>query len=111
MVIQSIHLFSYNIIPFIPGPSKKMVIIISDNVRSCVVRGNDYDLGRPFSFMNGCIKYNCDCHSDGSWVCPADRAEDTCQHGRERPTTTDRRPHPTNASKFQLYYYIPSRDI
>ena len=67
-----------------------MTIIVSDNARACVARGNEYALGRPFSFMDGCIRYNCDCHFDGSWECPADRAEDTCQHGRDRQPTTDR---------------------
>ena len=67
-----------------------MTIIVSDNVRSCVARGVEYPLGRSFSFMDGCIRYNCECHSDGSWECPADRAEDTCQHGRDRQPTVDR---------------------
>ena len=75
---------------YFSGPSKKMTVIVSDNVRSCVARGVEYPLGRPFSFMDGCIRYDCDCHYDGSWECPADRAEDTCQHGRDRQPTTDR---------------------
>ena len=66
-----------------------MTIIVSDNVRACVARGNEFPLGRPFTLMDGCIKYNCDCHSDGSWECPADRAEDTCQPDRSRQPTTD----------------------
>ena len=56
-----------------------MVIIVSDNVRACVAKGNEYPLGRSFSFLDGCIKYNCDCHSDGSWECPAARAENNCE--------------------------------
>ena len=82
-----------------------MTIIVSDNVRSCVARGVEYTLGRPFSFMDGCIRYNCECHDDGSWECPADRAEDTCQHGRDRQQpTTDHDPtgrEPTK-SEWQL---------
>ena len=66
-----------------------MTVIVSDNVRSCVARGVEYNLGRPFSFMDGCIRYNCECHDDGSWECPADRAEDICQHGRDRQPTVD----------------------
>ena len=73
---------------FLSGPSKKMTIIVSDNARACVARGIEYTLGRPFSFMDGCFRYNCQCHSDGSWECPADRAEDVCQHGRDREETS-----------------------
>ena len=75
-----------------------MTIIVSDNVRSCVARGNEYPLGRQFSFMDGCIRYNCECHSDGSWECPADRAEDTC---RDRQPTTDRDPTRTETTRSE----------
>lgn len=67
-----------NILP--SGPSKKMTIIISDNMISCVANGNEYPLGHPFSFVYRCIKYNCKCYSDGSWECPSDRAEYKCEY-------------------------------
>ena len=60
-----------------------MTIIMSDSMRACVVRSNEYPLGSPFSFREGCFQYNCECHSDGSWECPADRAEDTCAHDQQ----------------------------
>lgn len=77
-----------------------MIIIVSDNSRSCVVRENEYRLGRPFSFREGCIKYNCECNSDGSWECPAERAEDTCLDEYDRRPTTDREQAPTERSKL-----------
>ena len=55
-----------------------MTIIVRDNVRYCVARGTEYPLGRPFVFTDGCFKYNCECHSDGSWECPGHKAEYTC---------------------------------
>lgn len=67
-----------------------MKVIISDNMRACVVSGHENPLGSSFSFRDGCFLYNCQCHSDGSWECPADRAEDLCTHDRQ---TTD--PHRT----------------
>ena len=80
-----------------------MTIIVSDNVRACVARGNEYTLGRPFSFTDGCIRYNCDCHSDGSWECPADRADDICQHGRDRQPTIDRNRTRTQTPRSEYY--------
>ena len=71
------------------GPSKKMTIIVNDNVRSCSARGKEYPLGRSFSFMDGCYRYNCECHSDGSWECPGDRAENTCTPDEDRDLTPD----------------------
>ena len=79
------------LITFYPhkASSQKMVVIVSDNVRECQVRGQKYRLGQPFSFNEGCFKYNCDCKRDGSWECPAARAEYTCQetpdNGQSRP--------------------------
>lgn len=67
-----------------------MTIIVSDDVRSCVINGSEYPLGLPFSFMDKCIKYNCECHSDGSLECPADKAEDTCEYDRDRQPIPDR---------------------
>lgn len=75
------------IILFYAGPSKSMKIIISDNVRACVANGNEYPLGHPFSFVDRCFKYNCECHSNGSWECPANRAEYKCGDETERNFT------------------------
>ena len=83
-----------------------MIIIIGDNIRSCVAKGNEYSLGRPFSFMEGCVQYNCDCHTDGSWECPADRAKDTCYDGHDKQPTTDREQAPTQRSEHILYYTL-----
>ena len=80
-----------------------MTIIVSDNVRSCVAKGVEYTLGRPFSFMDGCIRYNCECHDDGSWECPAERAEDTCQHGRDRQPTVDRNRTTTETTRSKCF--------
>lgn len=74
------------------APSKSMSIVISDDVRACSANGVDHPLGLPFSFMDGCFIFNCDCHSDGSWECPEDRAVDRCRRtpeGGQRNTETD----------------------
>ena len=80
-----------------------MTIIVSDNVRACVARGNEYTLGLPFSFMDGCIRYNCECHSDGSWECPGERAEDTCQQNRDRQVTPGRDPVRTETTRSKYF--------
>lgn len=46
----------------------------------CTAKGKQYPLGTPFSFMDGCYEYNCDCQQDGSWDCPAERARNRCHH-------------------------------
>lgn len=69
--------------------SQKMVVIVSENVRACQVRGHQYRLGQSFSFTEDCFKYNCDCKTDGSWKCPATQAEYICQ---EKPDPIQPRP-------------------
>lgn len=72
------------------GPSKKVVVIVGDNIRYCEAKGREYTLGQSFSFMDQCLKYKCECHSDGSWECLADRADNTCEGDRDRQPTPDR---------------------
>ena len=74
---------------YFAGPSKKLTIVISDNLRSCNVKGREYPLGRHFSFMDGCIKYNCNCHLNGSWECSARQTSDTCRPDYDRESTID----------------------
>lgn len=81
---------SITFLSFLVGPSKSMTIIVSDHLRSCNAKGNDYPLGLPFSFMEGCIRYNCECHIDGSWECPADKADDTCEFDWNKEPTPNR---------------------
>ena len=69
------------------GPGKKMTIVMSDNLRACVARGNEYPLGHPFTFTEGCFEYRCQCHVDGSWECSSDEAEDICKQNQQATKT------------------------
>ncbi|CAI9736705.1 Hypothetical predicted protein [Octopus vulgaris] len=53
------------------------------NIRGCSVKGQHYPLGQPFSFVDGCYKYHCDCQEDGGWECPATQTENICQQRKE----------------------------
>ena len=66
-----------------------MTIVVSNKLDACTVRGKEYPLGQSFSFSDGCYTYQCECHSDGSWDCPADQAVDRCGHTRDRQPTKE----------------------
>ena len=55
-----------------------MVVAVGTEIRHCIAEGNQYPVGRPFSFTEGCFRFNCECHSDGSWECPSERSEYVC---------------------------------
>ena len=57
---------------------RQLIIVYNDDVESCFVLGQYFPLGRPFSFKYDCYKYNCDCHTNGSWECPPEKAEYNC---------------------------------
>lgn len=78
----------------ISASTRSFYVIIADDIRSCSANGNEYPLGRSFQFTDGCFRYGCQCHSDGSWECPADSVVDTCQHtsnGKQTIEQTARR--------------------
>ena len=92
-----------------------MMIVISDDVRACTANGVDYPLGQPFSFMDGCFIFNCDCHSDGSWECPEDRAVDRCRRtpdggqrprGREPPIDIENTWASVNRPSERLFFFF-----
>ena len=56
-----------------------MVVAVGTEIRHCTAEGNQYPVGRPFSFTEGCFRFNCECHTDGSWECPSERSEYVCQ--------------------------------
>ncbi|XP_064618367.1 uncharacterized protein LOC135482358 isoform X2 [Liolophura sinensis] len=49
----------------------------------CLVSGQPFPRGQPFSFDDGCYRFRCICHSDGSWNCPAQDTQNLCG-GTER---------------------------
>ena len=55
-----------------------MVVAVGTHLSHCTVEGNQYPTGRPFSFTDGCFRFNCVCNSDGSWECPSERSEYIC---------------------------------
>lgn len=70
--------------------SNQAAVTVERSIEGCNVKGKDYPLGRRFTFVNGCFRYNCDCHMNGSYVCPAERTEDICrQRERDHSRTTD----------------------
>lgn len=44
----------------------------------CLVSGQSYPRGRRFTFEQPCYRFNCMCHEDGSWECPAERTVNLC---------------------------------
>ncbi|GAB1605393.1 hypothetical protein Ahia01_000821300 [Argonauta hians] len=69
--------------------SRNIYIIVSEDPVSCMVKGNKYPLGRPFSFNDGCFQYQCECKTDGSWQCPAENSKYICdQTGHIRTQTS-----------------------
>lgn len=75
-----------------------MYIIVGDGVEMCTAKGKQFPLGTPFSFMDGCYEYNCDCQRDGSWDCPAERARNRCHH------TVDQHTEPEQGNKTFFYF-------
>ena len=55
-----------------------MVVAVGTEIRHCIAEGNQYPVGRSFSFTEGCFRFNCECFSDGSWECPSERSEYIC---------------------------------
>ena len=58
--------------------SIRMFVISMNDINGCKAMGREYPLGRPFSLTDECFRYDCECHSDGSWECPAENAEYVC---------------------------------
>ena len=58
-----------------------MQVIVANDLESCTVNGQKFPLDNRFVYTDGCIRYQCICDADGSWQCPADRAEDMCESG------------------------------
>ncbi|CAG2241244.1 unnamed protein product [Mytilus edulis] len=48
------------------------------NCRQCQLSGQTYAGNSRFQYTDGCYRFNCDCHCDGSWTCPGSRTENIC---------------------------------
>lgn len=57
---------------------------------TCRAFGEEHAGNSSFSFTRGCFKYNCDCHCDGRYECPAARTIDVCR----KPDSTSSTPRP-----------------
>ena len=64
-----------------PGENAKDVCNTDPNSGCyyCSVGGERYVGNDYFTYVNGCIEYNCICNCDGSWDCPGERAKDLCK--------------------------------
>ncbi|XP_061176286.1 uncharacterized protein LOC133185208 [Saccostrea echinata] len=51
-----------------------------DCTGKCNHRGNTYNAGEKFSYTEGCIKFNCECHCNGWYDCPREKNEDICRN-------------------------------
>lgn len=60
--------------------TKTVVVAVGSVIRYCKADGKQYPVGDPFSFNEGCFRFNCECYSDGSWECPSERSEYICSH-------------------------------
>ena len=58
--------------------TRNVVLAVGTKPTSCEANGNNYPLGRSFSFREECVHYDCDCKLDGSWECPSERARYVC---------------------------------
>ena len=58
---------------------RTVVVAVGTEITHCKAAGKQYRVGRPFSFTEDCFRFNCKCHSDGSWECPSERTEYICQ--------------------------------
>ena len=67
-----------------------MYVIVGDGIEMCTAKGNQYPLGKAFSFMDGCYEYHCDCMLNGSWECPAERARNRCEDATVQETEQER---------------------
>lgn len=64
---------------FLSAHTRTMVIGVGTQITHCTAEGKEYPIGRPFSFTEGCFRFNCECYSGGSWECPSERSEYICQ--------------------------------
>ena len=62
----------------ISAHTRTMVVAVGTQLSYCSAGSNQYPIGQPFSFTEGCFRFNCDCHQDGSWECPSERSEYIC---------------------------------
>ncbi|KAK7480212.1 hypothetical protein BaRGS_00028597 [Batillaria attramentaria] len=53
----------------------------SASCRRCFAYGLFHAPGARFMHEEGCLEYECDCHCNGSYVCPPERVRDTCRTG------------------------------
>eukprot|EP00106_Octopus_bimaculoides_P013363 XP_014780805.1 PREDICTED: uncharacterized protein LOC106876685 isoform X1 [Octopus bimaculoides] len=62
-----------------PKISQQSVVVRTvSSIKYCSVNGNEFPLGKDFTFIDGCFRYQCECYHNGSWQCPGDDAEYIC---------------------------------
>ena len=84
----------------------------TETARICKAFDKEFTLGRPFSVVFECARYNCECHYNGTWHCLFDRKEDTCQDGQDR-RPTDREPTepPSEKSEIRKRFYCYNQNF
>ncbi|XP_055889811.1 balbiani ring protein 3-like [Biomphalaria glabrata] len=59
--------------------------------KSCQVAGQKHLGNSFFTHVDGCVTYDrCVCYCNGTWVCPASRARNTCNDGNSAGSNTER---------------------
>ncbi|GFN85736.1 hypothetical protein PoB_001224200 [Plakobranchus ocellatus] len=60
--------------------------------QTCKVGGKEHRSNAYFRHVDGCTTYDrCICYCNGSWVCPATNAKNTCQEGVEEANRQERK--------------------